>query len=392
MAQPRKFGMMWCRWFDDPDFLDRSPEQRWMYAFLRAQSDLSKAGVIIIRPALWAEGTGFPEQTVLQLLEQLEAEGYVAIDQHTSELLVCGYIYDDEIYLEPYKLRNACDVARGVKSKAIKSLLYAEAKAVIVELTGPSAGRKGADRSADVCEEMIYALEPFANLRLATRMPFGVPMAPADMPVGARATARQAASGEAADRVREGSGDPFQDPIDNPPERVRPAGQNGQKRVSAGFAEGSQCLDTPNTTTPNTKNQTFTPPAGGAQDEAGLALFADPRPPEPEKPKGVQDVVGEYVQGAMDAKLDPLPSQALRNRVGKRANYLLHKEHVPVDRLMTAAYNMGAAGWDDLDRQLQREAVAAQPAPAGAGSVPQQRGQGGRSYVPDMTEIPAVMR
>jgi hypothetical protein len=56
----------------------------------------------------------------------------------------------------------------------------------------------------------------------------------------------------------------------------------------------------------------------------------------------------------------PQPTEALRGRVGKRAGSLI-KQRVHPQSLLAAAFNCGAAGWTDLDTQLQRDAAADKP-------------------------------
>lgn len=68
-------------------------------------------------------------------------------------------------------------------------------------------------------------------------------------------------------------------------------------------------------------------------------------------------VVAAYVNGAVEAGL-PRPSERFRGKVGRDARRLSEKDHVPIAALVVAARSMGARGWDDLDREVQRVGAA----------------------------------
>jgi hypothetical protein len=75
-------------------------------------------------------------------------------------------------------------------------------------------------------------------------------------------------------------------------------------------------------------------------------------------------VVGAYVDGAK-AGGQPRPDEKLRKRVGKQAGELIAQQ-TPMDVLLSAAWHMGAGGWNDLSIQIQRDAANAKPATPGA--------------------------
>jgi hypothetical protein len=94
------------------------------------------------------------------------------------------------------------------------------------------------------------------------------------------------------------------------------------------------------------------------------------------------DVVAAYVQGAKDAGLDT-PGQSLRNRVGKQARELL-REGKPVGKLTAAARHMGAVGWDDLARQLQRDGARANGHEPSPGHQPYRNPDDASAYEGDL--------
>lgn len=69
------------------------------------------------------------------------------------------------------------------------------------------------------------------------------------------------------------------------------------------------------------------------------------------------DVVAAYIEGAQNAGIET-PSASLKARVGRQARELL-AEGKPLAKLVDSARRMGAGGWDDLARQLQRDSAAA---------------------------------
>lgn len=95
------------------------------------------------------------------------------------------------------------------------------------------------------------------------------------------------------------------------------------------------------------------PPTAGA---------GKPRARRPAKPRATApnagEVVAAYVDGALAATL-PRPDESLRKRVGKQAGEIMARGTATFDALLTAAWNMGAIGWNDLAVQLQRDAAAA---------------------------------
>lgn len=93
------------------------------------------------------------------------------------------------------------------------------------------------------------------------------------------------------------------------------------------------------------------PPSAGADA---------PRPPE-DRPLNAGDVVAAYVGGAKAGDM-PQPTDVLRGRMGKRAAALIKQGTAP-QRLLTAAWNCGIAGWNDIDVQLQRDAAAEKVGP-----------------------------
>lgn len=84
---------------------------------------------------------------------------------------------------------------------------------------------------------------------------------------------------------------------------------------------------------------------------------APPRAPELEPPITAQQIVAAYVDGATSTGRST-PSRRLRDRVGGDARRLLAEDAADPAALLAAARTMGAAGWHDLDVQLQLDGGA----------------------------------
>lgn len=90
------------------------------------------------------------------------------------------------------------------------------------------------------------------------------------------------------------------------------------------------------------------------------------------------------MDGAKAAGL-PAPAETLRSRVGKQARSLLADKKTDHEALLIAARNMGAAGWNDLAVQVQRDAAAKKPKePSDSRFV---SGTGARSHTPTAEEL-----
>lgn len=107
-------------------------------------------------------------------------------------------------------------------------------------------------------------------------------------------------------------------------------------------------------------------PPGGA-DKPRTKPATKPAP-------NAQAVVGAYINGATEAGHDK-PTTKLINIVGRDAKRLL-TEGIPLDKLIAAAQRMGAAGWHDLDTQLQRDSAARTTAASSSRAAPEQRASG----------------
>jgi hypothetical protein len=113
------------------------------------------------------------------------------------------------------------------------------------------------------------------------------------------------------------------------------------------------------------------PPSAGADA---------PRPePAHEPADNAQAVVAAYLDGAAEAGQDK-PTGRLIGRVGGDAKRLIG-EGVSLNKLTAAARHMGAAGWSNLDQQLQRDSAER--------NGQSRRNTGGRKHQPFRNPDPA---
>jgi Helix-turn-helix domain len=96
-----------------------------------------------------------------------------------------------------------------------------------------------------------------------------------------------------------------------------------------------------------------------AANAAGAKQPRKPKPANADLPAHAGTVVAAYCDGAEAGNL-PKPGPSLISRVGRTARLML-EAGTPIKSLVDAAYTMGSEGWDDLERQVQRDAANARP-------------------------------
>jgi hypothetical protein len=112
--------------WDNTDFKALPKDARWMYVVILGDSALNQAGVVVLRPGVWADDGGFTDDEADGALTALAAARFVVIDDTTSELLVRTFIRGDKVMDQPNVLRNACALAPQTRSLAIRRTLIEE--------------------------------------------------------------------------------------------------------------------------------------------------------------------------------------------------------------------------------------------------------------------------
>ena len=109
-----------------PGHTDVPKDGRLLYVTILGDEALNQAGVVVLRPSVWAEDAAMTDAEVETALRELELRRFVVIDSRTQELLVRTFIRNDGVADQPNVLRNALAVAAQVRSPKLRKALAAE--------------------------------------------------------------------------------------------------------------------------------------------------------------------------------------------------------------------------------------------------------------------------
>jgi hypothetical protein len=238
---------------------------------------------------------------------------------------------NDEVWKQPNLMKAARSAASQVESPAIRAAILAELHRIPA---GASASRLVRDVHAAFVHDLSEgSANPSANPNdNPTANPTG------DVPAG-QADFRN----PSANPSGKGSADPNAHPSANP--SAKGSADPSQEKGDGYCSNQGDLL--------NSVPPELLPTGPGKKGSANPSGKGSAKGSEP----NVADVVGAYVDGATDAGLDA-PAAPLKARVGRQARELL-RDGKPIEKLIDAARHMGAVGWDDLARQLQRDSANA---------------------------------
>jgi hypothetical protein len=289
----------------DRDFLARTGEAQRLYMQLLSQPDLSHAGKLSLTTRRWSRMRADADEAVVRAaLLELDESRFLVVDEDTEEVLIRSLIRNDGVWKQPKVLAVAIVEASRIVSPKLRAAIFDEL--VRLDTSGLPDSTEGAVKA--LLAELPDALTQ-AHAELAPDS--AEPRADAPRQGGTEGGHQGGAQGDRGTRTRAGGPYPYPSPDPLP-------------------------LPVP-------------PPAGAAT----------PRTPS------AGDVVAAYMDGAK-AGNQPIPSESLRNRVGKQARPLLAaaKSDAELAAIVAAARSMGATGWNDLAVQIQRDAAAAKSTPA----------------------------
>lgn len=113
-------------WFDD-DWRTLSTDAQRVYLLAISQQDMSYAGVVPYRPKRWASLS--KRTTVARIrsaVAELEAGGYVVVDEDTEELLVRTFIRHDRVLAVPNVARAMVRAYRAIVSDHLRDRVLGE--------------------------------------------------------------------------------------------------------------------------------------------------------------------------------------------------------------------------------------------------------------------------
>lgn len=120
-----------------PGHAEVSKDARFLYVTILGDEALNQAGVVVLRPSVWAEDAAMTDAEVEVALHELEKRRFVIVDDRTRELLVRTFIRNDGVSGQPNVLRNALAVAVQVRSVQLRKALASELR----RLPSPPAAR-----------------------------------------------------------------------------------------------------------------------------------------------------------------------------------------------------------------------------------------------------------
>jgi hypothetical protein len=109
-----------------PGHTEVSKDARLLYVTILGDEALNQAGVVVLRPSVWAEDAAMTETEIDAALHELESRKFVVIDDRSCELLVRTFIRNDGVFSQPNVLRNALAVALQVRSPQLRKVLACE--------------------------------------------------------------------------------------------------------------------------------------------------------------------------------------------------------------------------------------------------------------------------
>lgn len=113
--------------WSDKDWIELSPHAQRAYLLAVSQADISYAGVVPYLPRRWAAlsaKTTVP--AVRRAVAELEAAGYVVINDDTQELLIRTFIRHDRVLAVPNVARAMVTAWRAILSAHLRDVVVAE--------------------------------------------------------------------------------------------------------------------------------------------------------------------------------------------------------------------------------------------------------------------------
>ena len=113
--------------WSDKDWIELSPNAQRVYLLAVSQADISYAGVVPYLPRRWAAlsaKTNVP--AIRRAVSELEAAGYVVVNEDTQELLIRTFIKHDRVLAVPNVARAMVNAWRAILSAHLRDVVVAE--------------------------------------------------------------------------------------------------------------------------------------------------------------------------------------------------------------------------------------------------------------------------
>lgn len=115
------------RWSTDDDWRALSPQAQWTYDMLLQHPDRNEAGVLSLTVKKWTRlAHGLDVAWLRAGMAELDAAGFIVVDEDTEEVLVRSFIRRAEVYKHVRLFLNALRAVSEVESDRLKSALGQE--------------------------------------------------------------------------------------------------------------------------------------------------------------------------------------------------------------------------------------------------------------------------
>jgi hypothetical protein len=152
---PRDHGRILVSIWDDPDFVDLTPNAQRVYMLLLSQRGINNAGMIPTQVGKWAKRSRHTSrEDITDALAELIAVRFIVCDEYTEETLVRSFIRNDGITKNANVFKNALACAEGIESPVLRAVLAEELRRL---------GRADASEVADRIDPADTANEPRSN-------------------------------------------------------------------------------------------------------------------------------------------------------------------------------------------------------------------------------------
>jgi hypothetical protein len=124
---PRDHGRILVTIWDDPDFVDLTPEAQRLYMLLLSQRGINNAGMLPTQIGKWAKRSRHTTVADIEAaLEELIDTRFVLCDGDTEETLVRSFVRNDGITKNANVFKNALACAEAIESPFLRAALADE--------------------------------------------------------------------------------------------------------------------------------------------------------------------------------------------------------------------------------------------------------------------------
>lgn len=123
----REFARIGTDMPDEDSIKALDVEPQWLYDRLLLRNEMSRCGVVPLRPALWADlAANATETKIARWLRALTEGGHVVVDERYQEAFVRTFVRHDGLLGQPNVVANMCNDFTLIASQAVRFAFLAE--------------------------------------------------------------------------------------------------------------------------------------------------------------------------------------------------------------------------------------------------------------------------